>query len=125
MNLKSTITGAMFVALNATQALPAELTAKQLNVYCADENGLGALTCAAYISGFVDGLVTGPAMSLEMTQGQVCLPGVIDNVAARRYVKQFFAQHPEVLSEFGKDGGWCGNVASVPVRAPLKVPNSP
>jgi hypothetical protein len=36
-------------------------------------------------------------MTLEMTQGEVCLPTSIDGLAAQKYVKQFMSENQSEL----------------------------
>jgi hypothetical protein len=76
-----------------------EMTGKELYAYCSKDRGAENLMCAAYIAGFVDGVVMGQPLSLDMTQGQVCLPRVIDARQARIATQKFMQESPDILHE--------------------------
>lgn len=79
----------LWLALTNNLALAHEMTGRELRDYCNDKSGAGALMCAAYVAGYVDGLVTGPLLTDFMTQGKVCIPRTVDYQAAIAMVKQW------------------------------------
>jgi hypothetical protein len=77
----------------------ARMTGKQLNEYCSHPSGAENLACSAYLAGFADGVVMGEPLSLDMTQGKVCLPRAIDGAQLRPGFQRMLRDDPKLLDE--------------------------
>ena len=115
-----TIIAATLLSACWTQARATELTAQYLYDLCNKDGGAESLACSTYIMGFVDGVVTGPALSLDMTQGKVCLPPTIDGVAARKYAQKFMSENPEVLGLSARNALGVAMMSAFPCGATKK-----
>jgi hypothetical protein len=94
-----------------------DLSATLLNELCSSTEPRNAESCAAYLTGYLAGIRWGQALTLEATQGQVCVGGPDLNTAESQLaLRLFLAQNPDVWEQPAGLALGAGLVKAFPCR---------